>query len=201
MGAILGNLQDWVKDKGDDTHRLNYDLNKDSIVIDLGGHQGWFTDAINKKYGSKIYCFEPIGQFYTYIKRRFKDLNNIFVFPLGISNKNTEAVIYYNEYASSMYDKTMLPFNISCITLDKIMKDNNINFIDLIKFNIEGEEYNVLEYMIENNLIEKCDNLQIQFHKNVPDFQKKYNHIKSVLEKTHHLTYCYSYVWENWKKN
>jgi FkbM family methyltransferase len=201
MSGILGNLTDWVNVKGDDTLRLEYELNKNSIVLDLGGHEGWFTDNINKKYGSRIYYFEPVGQFYTFAKRRFTGLDNISVFPLGISDKNGTVIIYFNEYASSMYDKTNFMFNIDCITLDKIMLDNNINYIDLIKFNIEGEEYAVLEYMIKNNLIEKCDNIQVQFHKNVNNFQTRYDNIKCELEKTHHLTYYYPFVWENWKKN
>lgn len=200
MSGILGNINDWVAAKGDETHIFDHDLNENSIVLDMGGHVGWFTDGINKKYKSKIFYFEPVGEFYTSAKHRFAGINNIKVFCLGISDKNGEEKIYYNQYASSMYDKAILSFNINCITLDKIMVDNNIDFIDLIKLNIEGEEYAVLEYMIKHNLIEKCGNIQVQFHKNVNNFQSRYDNIKRELEKTHELTYYYPFVWENWKK-
>ena len=33
-------LERWFKDNGDETHRLNYNLNKNSLVIDLGGYLG-----------------------------------------------------------------------------------------------------------------------------------------------------------------
>ena len=36
--------------------------------------------------------------------------------------------------------------------------------IDLLKINIEGGEYEVLENLIENDLIKNIDNIQIQFH-------------------------------------
>ena len=200
MSGILGNINDWVAVKGDETHIFDHDLNENSIVIDLGGHVGWFTNGIFEKYGSKIFYFEPVAEFYSSAKKRFAGNDNIKVFPYGISDKNGEERIYYNQYASSMYDRALLQFNINCITFDKIMTDNNIDFIDLIKFNIEGEEYNVLEYMIKNNLLEKCGNIQVQFHKNVPNFQARYDNIKNELEKTHYLTYYYPFVWENWKK-
>lgn len=33
-------LQRWRKENGDYTHRVNYDLNEDSIVFDVGGYKG-----------------------------------------------------------------------------------------------------------------------------------------------------------------
>jgi len=30
----------WVKDNGENTHRFNYDLDKNSVVIDAGGYKG-----------------------------------------------------------------------------------------------------------------------------------------------------------------
>lgn len=199
MNAI-GDVAEWGKVRGDFTHRLDYDLNENSVVIDLGGHQGVWSELINEKYKSKIFCFEPLSQFYEFSKHKFENIDNVLVFPLAISDTNGEKIIYYIEHASSMHDKSALFFNVKCITLDKIMSDNHIEFIDLIKFNIEGEEYAVLEYMIKNKLIEKCDNIQVQFHKNVANFQLRYDHIKQELEKTHELTYYYPFVWENWKK-
>ena len=34
MTKILGDVKQWFNDKGDYTHRLNYDLNNNSIVFD-----------------------------------------------------------------------------------------------------------------------------------------------------------------------
>ena len=36
--------------------------------------------------------------------------------------------------------------------------------VDLIKINIEGGEYELLEAILDNNLAKAFDNLQIQFH-------------------------------------
>jgi len=200
MGNVLGDVNKWFSDDGDYTHRLNYNLNKDSIVFDLGGYTGWFTEQINTKYMPKIYCFEPLKKYALIIQTKFSSYNNVFVFPLAISDKNGKDIIYINNDSSSMFDKRGDPCEIETITLDKVMIDNNITHIDLIKINIEGEEYPLLEYMIKNSLIEKCDNIQVQFHTFIENYEVRYNDILHELEKTHHLTYHYPFVWENWKK-
>jgi len=198
---VLGDITEWFANNGDYTHRLNYDLNQDSIVFDVGGYVGWFVEQINNKYGSKIYCYEPLKSFCEQIQTKFVDNKNVFVFPLAISDENKKEIIYINNDASSMHQKTGQPVEIDCVTLDKVMQDNNITHIDLIKINIEGVEYQLLEYMIKNGLIEKCDNIQVQFHMFVENSDLRYNYIRYELEKTHHLTYEYPFVWENWEIN
>jgi len=197
----LGNIKQWFMDKGDYTHRLNYKLDKNSIVFDLGGYKGYFVEQINNKYGSKIYCYEPINNFAEAIKNKFIVNDNISVFPLAVSNKEKIEIIYINKDSSSVHRKTGTPIEINCITLNKAMQDNNINMIDLIKINIEGDEYPLLEDMIQKNLHLKCKNIQVQFHKFVENYELKYNYIQNELKKTHHLTYRYPFVWENWELN
>lgn len=41
----------WATDKGDSTHRLNYDLDENSIVFDVGGYLGKWAELIYAKYG------------------------------------------------------------------------------------------------------------------------------------------------------
>lgn len=194
-------IEQWRNDDGDNTHRLNYNLNNNSIVFDLGGYIGWFTEQINNKYGSKICCFEPIKELCTELQNKFINFKNITVFPLAISDENKKEIIYVNNDASSMFQKTGQSVEIDCITLDKAMSNNSVNYIDLIKINIEGTEYPLLEYMIKNNLIEKCDNIQVQFHNFIEHHDLRYDYIQYELSKTHHLTYRYPFVWENWEKN
>ena len=43
-------LEKWFSDEGDKTHRLNYNLNEGSFVIDLGGYIGEWSEQIYDKY-------------------------------------------------------------------------------------------------------------------------------------------------------
>jgi hypothetical protein len=62
-------------------------------------------------------------------------------------------------------------------------------------------EFEVLESIIKNNLQTKFVNLQIQFHRFGEKYEERREAICKALSKTHHPTYCYSWVWENWCLN
>ena len=67
MGNLTLNQQEirrWFSDRGDYTHNINYDLNEDSIVIDLGGYTGVWAQQIIDKYNPNMYILEPIEEFY-----------------------------------------------------------------------------------------------------------------------------------------
>jgi hypothetical protein len=82
------------------------------------------------------------------------------------------------------------------------MLNENIEFVVLLKMNIEGGEYDLLEYIINNNMITKFKNIQVQFHENAFDgWEEKYNFIINNLQKTHHLTYHFEFKFENWEIN
>lgn len=188
----------WLKENKY-TLRLDYDLNENSVVFDLGGYKGWFTDQISKKYNSNVYCFEPISEFANKIKNKFQDNNKVKVFTEGISNESKSAIIYINNDASSLNSTNGTPLSIKLTKMDLIMKEHNIEKIDLIKINIEGEEYSLMDYLIENKIHENIENIQVQFHRIGDNYQDRYNKIANNLEKTHKLTYFYPFVWENWK--
>jgi|LakMenE01Jun11ns_1017448.scaffolds.fasta_scaffold9950043_6 FkbM family methyltransferase len=194
-----GTKDEW----SDDNLRVNYNLNKDSIVIDLGGYEAWFTSVINELYKSKIYCFEPIEKFYNICKDKFIMFDNIKVYQSGLSNENKLVGFHVAGDASSLYYGTGLqPLNIPLIKIDEFMLNENIEFVDLLKMNIEGAEYEILEYIIKNNMITKFKNIQIQFHENPFDgWEEIYNFIIDNLQKTHHLTYHFEFKFENWEIN
>ncbi len=61
----------WFRDNGDKTLRLNYDLNQNSVVIDLGGYEGQWSSDLFSKYCCNIYIFEPYQEYVSKIKDRF----------------------------------------------------------------------------------------------------------------------------------
>ena len=80
------------------------------------------------------------------------------------------------------------------------MTNLGVEEIDLLKLNIEGAEYAVLQDMAKKNLLIKCKDIQVQFHTFVEDYGNQYDTIKAELLKTHCTTYSYPFVWENFKR-
>ena len=191
----------WFEVNGDETLRLDYPLDEKSLVFDVGGYKGDFAMQIYNKYNCKIYIFEPVPEFNQYMKNRFFKLTNVELYNFGLSNSTRKEFISKLADGSSIFTNSSEKVEIQLKSIIDFMNEKKLNKVDLIKINIEGGEYDLLESLIEGNYIDKFNNLQIQFHDFIlPNAKERMLKIQRKLMKTHCLTYKYEFVWENWKK-
>lgn len=190
----------WVAAKGDETLRLNYNLNDKSVVFDVGGYKGEFATDIFCKYNATIYTFEPIKSFFQIIQTKFSNNDKVKSYNYGLGGKDEEMQISMSDNSSSVFLKTEDSETIQLKSIVNFIKENNIESVDLIKINIEGGEYELLEALLENNLISVFKNIQVQFHDFLlEDGKERMHKIQENLSKTHFLTYQFEFVWENWQ--
>lgn len=191
----------WKKDRGDINLRLKYPLNENSIVIDVGGYMGDYSSDICCKYNPYIFIFEPISAYYEAIKNRFSDNPKVTVIHAGLADEDTKSSISIQDAASSIYSKVeSATEEIRLISVIDFIRDHQISHIDLMKINIEGGEFKLLDAMINNNLLDIVNYYQIQFHHFVPGAQAKRKAIQLELEKGFDLQWDYPFVWESWQK-
>jgi len=190
--------KNWLIVKGDETLRLNYPLSRNSIVFDLGGYKGQWASDVYSRYLCTIYVFEPVKEFFEKIKDKFSKNSKIKVFNFGISNKTKREIIFLDEDGSSTYGRGKAQ-KIQLRSINEFLNHKKIRKIDLIKINVEGEEYKILSELIKGGFVKKIKNIQVQFHTNIPNYQMKYLEIRKDLEKTHKLTYFFPFIWENWE--
>ena len=114
--------------------------------------------------------------------------------------KKEELAFSVAENASSVFNAGEKTEFIQIESISQFIRENEINNIDLIKINIEGGEFELLEYLLAAGLITLFDNIQVQFHDFVPDAEKRMKAIQQKLALTHYPTYQYEFVWENWKR-
>lgn len=193
-------LRRWRSDQGDATLRQEYPLSESSVVLDLGGFRGQWASDIFSRYRCEVFVFEPVQSFFEFIEKRFKANPKVKAFKFGLGGKTRQEEIYINADGSSVIRAAKEKASIEIVDIDTWLFDNKIEAIDLIKINIEGGEYELLERMIEKNITLKVRNLQIQFHDFFPDAGARMNTIRSKLSKTHRQTYCYEFIWENWER-
>jgi len=188
----------WFRDNGDKTHRLNYDLKESSIVFDLGGFHGQWAADIFCKYASQVFIFEPVENFAQQIMQRFSNNKSIRVFKFGLSDTDKSERLSLSEDGSSIFKREGEEVLIELKQINKFIDEYKITLVDLMKINIEGGEYDLLEFLIKTGAIIKFRNIQVQFHDFIPDAYKRMKNIQIELQKTHSLTYSYEFVWENW---
>ena len=189
----------WWKDDGENTLLTKYNLDKNSIVFELGGYNGTFSKQILDKFDCKLVIFEPSKEYYDKLKKIFEN-KNVQIFNYGLSD--FEGSLSLIAEGEKTYLTEILEHDDNIVEVKKLSDfiiQNNF-FINLLNINIEGSEYKVLNDLLDTGTIHNIENLQIQFHKNVKNYRKKKRLLKNSLSKTHHLVWKYDYVWESWKK-
>lgn len=191
----------WFEDRGDYTHNINYDLNENSLIMDLGGYTGIWAQQMIDKYSPYVFIIEPVPNFYNSMVYKFKDNEKVKLLNVGIATENKEGEIFLNGDASSSISNSGQKINITFLTIEEIFKKFNLQKIDLLQINIEGDEYLLLENMLQSGFINNFKNLQIQFHMGIDNFSLRREKIQEgLLLNNFKNKFNYPFVWESWAK-
>jgi FkbM family methyltransferase len=190
---------EWFGIKGDRTLRVDYPLTRDSLVFDVGGYMGSWAADIRQTFGCTLFVFEPVRSYAEKIRERFKNDPHVHVFEFGLGSRNRVDRIGLSDDASSLFHAAAHTVEIEIRDVVEFLRQQHVDKIDLMKINIEGGEYELLEALLQSGLCAKVDNFQIQFHDFVPNAEARMAAVQSGLGKTHDLTWQYRFIWENWR--
>jgi FkbM family methyltransferase len=192
-------VANWYAVQGDTNLRLDYDLSPESMVFDVGGYEGQWASDIYAMYGCRIYVFEPVPAFAERIARRFRRNPQIRVFDFGLSSRTETTRIGLARDGSSVYKSGTEAIEIRLMSISDFLRREAVTTIDLMKINIEGAEFDLLEQLLNEGLVTRIRDIQVQFHDFAPDAEARMGAIQQRLAKTHKTTYQYPFVWENWR--
>lgn len=184
-------LKSWQENNAEHL-RYDYDLSENDIVIDLGAYFGEWSQTMYERFKCKIVAVEPTE--YIWSRGVFKDGT---IINKAAATYNGKMSFGGRAYYTSAYESNDHEYD--CFDVTELLK--LYDEIAVMKVNIEGAEYKLLEYIIENGLIDRIKNLQVQFHmiKDRP-YEKWYQKLSDSLSETHKLTWQYKYCWENWER-
>jgi FkbM family methyltransferase len=130
----------------------NLNHSKIKVVFDVGANVGnWSKKILEYNPGVDIHAFEPVSETYEKLKANTKNLKNLKINRIGLSDRIGE--IQFNYYPNASYLSSAFHHYlgnngilqlIEVITGDKYCKENNLNQIDLLKIDTEGFESKVL---------------------------------------------------------
>lgn len=191
----------WDKDNGNHFLVATYPLNENSWVIELGGFRGHWTKRIYDQYKSNVIVVEPISDFCDTMRRDFEGIDKIKIEQVGISTESKDIMICHNGDASSQYlEQSSNQIVVHCETLEYFLEKYNVDKVDLMQINVEGEEFPLFEYWLKSNILNKFKFIQIQFHKVGNDYEEKRSKIQEGLRsKGFECNWDYPYVFESWE--
>lgn len=128
-------------------------VNKDSVVIDVGANIGYYT-LLLAKVCKKVYAFEPDKNCFEILKKNIDEnkLKNVVLFNLAVSDKKEKAEFIIdkenlgNSRIQTPQSSGQLPLTgehktILCESLDNFIKNEKV---DLIKIDVQGHEPKVI---------------------------------------------------------
>jgi len=180
---------------------LQKGVRPDSICLDIGANIGTISLALSHLANQgKVYAFEPSAVNYAYLVKNIAEnkITNIEPLQLGVFDRN--GTIHFHEDARGggwsfvPHDEKAAAQStqrINCVRLDDWMEMNLIPRVDLIKLDVEGSEYTVLESAL--NTIRKWDpDLVIEF--NLESIRDNFNRHPLVLYVLLEKLYSHMYI-------
>ena len=194
--------------------RYEYKFDSSSIIIDLGAYTGEWAKSITTKFNCKVHSYEAVKRYFDKIQHP-----NIITYHYGVTcntgidhihvcdeGSSIEKISEYKKkndldssYQNNIKSHSNIPLEkINTIDINDIL--DTFEYVDLLKINIEGAEYEILEKMCNTNTINKVQHLQIQFHNFVDNAQTRYDDIVKQLTNTHHCDFDSLWRWSFWTK-
>jgi len=154
--------------------------NKKLFVIDLGYNDGSFEKDISKIYQTYEYIAVEANPFFK-TKIKAKLLNYVISdesnkkIKFGVDNNNSGN-------SSSVFLKNKKIINVKSISLKDLYKLSTFDTIDILKIDIEGTEYDILNEENISFLTKNTAQILVEFH-SVKEYAEKINLILKVFKK------------------
>ena len=184
-------------------------------IVDLGANFGWFSLLASETFpGVNVYGYEMVEENYNIASSQLKDKkgvklvhgivigdNKVTTLRLhGGSNLGGHKVVHGSSefYTGVQHDpaddslEQVSAENITQHNLGDILENNNIDYIDFLKMDIEGSEYEVMDYIFKNNLAKRILHIAMEVHgrdekdsngKRIPGDSKQFAWLKEQCAK------------------
>jgi len=179
-----------------------------NYFFDVGAHLGETANLFNRYFKiGKMYCFEISPINFEDLKKKIKNNNNILLFNYGLGDKEGEnnfsqleessssTLVEINQQSKYFIKKKkflnlfikknfkITPKKVNIIKLKNFMKQNSIEYIDILKIDTEGYEFNVIK-----GAKDKIININYIYFE---------HHFDDMLKKEYTLSNIHNYLIQN----
>jgi len=155
------------------------------IIIDVGACVGEFTDFCLTEYPVEmIYLFEPLSANYNFLANKYRTNKKVKIYKTAMSDFDGKANFYKKRYpqktgeilfdfpgnagSSLRRDKGSTSKKhfevVQVIKLSTFLTMEKIKSIDILKIDVEGSEYAIMNDMIDNLLYQIIDKIYYEDH-------------------------------------
>lgn len=154
-------------------------LNEKSIIVDIGlGMDISFSEELIRKHNCIVHGFDPTPKSIAYIENKAIPAFKLHKSGVGGSNRTTSFHLPNNqEHVSGSIIKSnhvgINNINVNLIDIDGVLKEIISDKIDLLKIDIEGAEYELINSAAFQRNASKIQIICIEFHHRWNEFGSK----------------------------
>jgi FkbM family methyltransferase len=180
-------------------------LGPGSTVYDVGAYNGHWAARLVDKYDPHIIAFEVDPATLPELTSRFRNNHKVMICDYGLHNRDAVFELAQRGMGSTLFNepfppetpKPRVPVRVRDIA--SVLNELGPKSIDLMKINIEGGEFAVLDRLIESAWMSRIRCLMVQFHEWIDGAHYRRFRIRRALRRTHDEEWNYAFVWEKWR--
>lgn len=154
-------------------------INAKPFIFDIGANRGNYTDFVLSLFpNAKMLLIEPNDMWVGELSKKYFGNTDIQIWNTLVGKNTDDTMFYYftnnNDQLSSIYERPVfsdLPMKKvfkNCTTIDSII-EQGIDFVDFIKVDTEGAEFDVLKGAAKSLSGKKIKFIQIEYGGTYPD--------------------------------
>jgi len=152
-----------------------YGLNNLDVVLDIGANNGLFSLLMLQNGCKKVYAFEPNKESLINLNHLFRNTDAVQTVEKAVytEDKDLEFFIDPNNTTIGSISEEHLTkegvnaqkITVPAISLKTFIQEYNLDRISLVKMDIEGAEYDIIEHL-DDEVYHKIDSFLIEYHGN-----------------------------------
>jgi FkbM family methyltransferase len=190
----------WRRDRGDATRKFDFPLADSAVVVDAGGYRGEWARGIAERFRCRIECCEPVPEFAAIARRTLAGFERATVHEIALGGRDTTLEFALLDDGTSAHRSGARTIRAQQRKASAWLDELGLDHVDLLKLNIEGAEFELLEELAGCGRFGSIDHLLVQFHDTVPDARARREALRARLARTHALVFDYPFVWERWSR-
>jgi hypothetical protein len=195
----MDSIQNWRDADGDNTYALDWSIDSQALVWEIGGYEGRWAAQMVEKFDPWMRIFEPQDWAFRKLHERFKENNKILLYPFGLWIETAFLPLFHFETdGASLLNEGGRDKLCDFREIGQILRDE-IRDIDVCLMNIEGAEFVLLPYLFRLDLMKRFRFFWCQFHTFADPGGKAAYWIYHEMNKTHNLIWDFyptAVAWE-----
>lgn len=187
-----------------DRKSVEFPLNENSIVFDIGAYKGRWSIEIIKRYNCRLYAFEPQAWAHEVCRQALELYPRAHVFRhgLGVESGVFPMEEYETDGATFMVGRSERDQSGvgELVEIGSFLAKKRIRRIDLCMMNIEGYEYALIPHMLDLGIFDHMTYFMCQFHPFGEDGLAEMGKIRDSLYEKMDYRFDYQQVLTCWER-